>query len=590
MYRFMGSDEEFENIVNKNKAAVYGTVLAYMKGSDDADDVVWETFMEAYMNYGRIRDPMKIGAWLCGVARNLALKKLRKTVFSLPLEDWEHLDTEGIEDDYCRNEASDELFSAIDKLSKPVAETVTLFYFAGKTVKEISSLLGVSEGTVKGRLHDARKKLKGELIDMMKQENKAIETNAVYADIKELIEKAKNERENNNSSAAKMMLDSAIEKFDAVEKDYLLMSEIYRQRAYEHSDSEKAREDGEKSVAYAKLTGDKKKIAQCLLSYAFDFSGEKAIALHKEAYEYASNVGFHEICAESAFWIAAQLVSLFKYDEARIWLDTALEAYGKIKSNKGIDCCEGDSIRVRSLANACIDSLNMLEKEGRLNGEYTAVMAYTQLVRNDTDDLVMGNSYGWDIGGRHPRIDGEGRFHNAFELEAYLCPAPLIEKGSLDYEFYFFNGVLINRRYDVISYNETVTTDAGVFDDCIHVKITETVPRFDPENEKHREASEYLDISEHWYCKNVGRVRSFKCFENCGEDHPYIKELKAYSVKNTDVAKYEYFPISEGNTWEYSVKDQNGVDFFEMYNYREKYVVDTITDKYIYISNSGYIF
>ena len=590
MYRFKGTDKEFEILVNQNKAAVYGTVLAYLKGNSDADDVVWETFMTAYLNYGKIRDTQKIGAWLCGVARNIALKKLRKSLFELPLEDWEHINTDGVEDEYCMNETSKEIFLAIDKLSKPVAETISLFYFAGKTVKEISSLIGVSEGTVKGRLHDGRKKLKGEFIDMMKDRNKAIENNNVYAEIKGLIEKAKNERENNNSSAAIIMIDSAIEKFEAVEKDFGLMAEIYRQRAYEHSRIENAREDGEKSVAYSKLTGDKRKIAQCLLSYAFDLNGEKAINTFKEAYETANNVGYFEICAESAFWIAAQFISLFQYDDAKKWLEVALENYEKIRSYRGVDCCEGDSLRVSSLAKACLDSMAMLESVGRLNGEYSTLVAYTQLIRNDTDELITGNSYGWDIAGKHQRIENSGRFYNSFELEWFLCPNKLLENGVLDYEYYLYNGVVINRHYEVISYDETVITDAGNFSNCVHVKITETIPNFDIENEQHKEASEYLDSGEHWYCKNIGLVKSYKKYENCGECEPYIRELKAYSVNNQDDSKYLYFPISKGNTWEYSVKDMNGKDFSSKYNYKEKYFVDTITDKYIYLSNSGYIF
>ena len=126
MYRFKGKEEELEALINRYKGIVYGTAYAYLQYNYEVDDVVQETFIQLYFNYEKIRDKEKIGSWLCGVARNLSLKKLRNTRFNLPLEDNEYMLGKNLDDELCEREANKELYKAISRLSKPIAETIYL--------------------------------------------------------------------------------------------------------------------------------------------------------------------------------------------------------------------------------------------------------------------------------------------------------------------------------------------------------------------------------------------------------------------------------------------------------------------------------
>lgn len=56
---------------------------------------------------------------------------------------------------------------AIGSLHETQRETTTLFYIDGYTIGEIASILNVPTGTVKRRLHDAREKLKSEMLDLI---------------------------------------------------------------------------------------------------------------------------------------------------------------------------------------------------------------------------------------------------------------------------------------------------------------------------------------------------------------------------------------------------------------------------------------
>ncbi|MBQ9744359.1 MAG: sigma-70 family RNA polymerase sigma factor [Clostridia bacterium] len=590
MYRFNGKEEELEQLINKYKSIVYGTAYAYLRYNFEIDDVVQETFIQLYFNYGKIIDKDKIGSWLCGVARNISMKKLRQTRYYTPLEDNEYIAVRGVDEELCDKERNTELYNAISNLSKPIAETVMLFYLAEKSIREISSLLSVPEGTIKSRLYEGRKKLKGDLIYMMEKKNNSISKVDVYNNIKEYISNAKKAIDIRNSPVAILHLDKAIGEFEALEKEYKLLAEIYRLRALATADKDKAIIDGEKSVAYARLTNDKRLVAEYLFSHCFDYYDEKQLCMLIEVYEIAQSMNYFALCSESAFWIATHRMKSYEYSDAREWLNIAINAYNKVESFDGVNCCVGDTVRTRALSLAALDSMNMLEKIGHLNGDYSILNTFCLILRNEKDGVSSQTNYGWDIPGKQKRVKNAHRFFGCFECEQVIYSNSLLEKGYLNHEYYLWNGVLVNRKYDIVSRNETVLTEAGEFKDCIHIKITESLPAYDENITEHKEAFECLEYIEHWYCSDVGLIKSKRVFPNDSNILPYSRELKCYSVSPRHEKGCRYFPISVGNMWEYNVFDENGVDYSERYGYRDCYRIDTVTEEYTYISNSGFTY
>ncbi|MBQ9703954.1 MAG: hypothetical protein IJV68_05370, partial [Clostridia bacterium] len=472
----------------------------------------------------------------------------------------------------------------------PIAETITLYYLAEKSISEISTLLSVPEGTIKYRLHEGRKKLTGDLIHMMVKKNNTISNKDIYSHIKDYISDAKKAVNIRNNSMAAFHLDKAINEFESMDKEYKLLAEIYRLRALTHIDREKAIIDGEKSVAYARLTNDKKLIAEYLFSHCFDLYEEKQLNMLIEVYEIATSINHYALCAESAFWIATHKIKVFAYTEARDWLGISLNAYNKIKSFDSVNCCVGDTVRIRAMVNAAKNSMEMLESIGKLNGEYSTLNSFCLILQNQKDVIISEANYGWDIPGKHNRIKNSHRFFGCFEGEQVICSDALLENGYLDYEYYLWNGVLVNRRYEIVSKDETVKTEAGVFEDCIHIVIRETLPICNESMEEYKESLECLENIEHWYCPNVGLIKSKVEFPYYSNILPYSRELKSYCISSSAENGCVYFPVLIGNTWEYNIFDENGEDYSENYGYRDCYKVDTIANDYIYISNSGFTY
>lgn len=594
---FNGTEIEFEEIIEKNKAAVYGTVYAYFPYNSDVDDVVQETFIQAYFNYGSIKNKDNIGAWLCGVARNIALKKLRATRYHLSLDSVMEKASEDLESRYIKIETSIEIKKAISSLSKPIAETIILYYFSGKNIREISSLLSVSEGTIKSRLHDGRKKLKGELIHIMKEQGNRLEEKDVINEVKLLIQKAEKEGKINRNAVALAHCDEAIAKLGKSSAEYKTLAQIYkiRARAIGYSQREKMIESMEKSVQYAKLSGDKKLICECLLDMAFYENYKKWSPYFLEAYELAKQIGYNEICCECAMWLGADNIHKMEYSEGEKYINNALEHYKNIDSKASVNCCAGDSVRVRAFANAALKSMKMLRDENRLNGNYVSLNTFCQLLRVDEDCIKADNNYGWDIPGKQSRLDHLSRANGAFtngQTDCVILSTTLMEKNDYLCEYYdYHTGILINVKYNVISRNTAVTMPAGTFENCLHIRTVEEIADYDPENELHAGVHKDMSVREYWYAENVGMIKQMYSYPNDPESCPTtFIELHSYEVVASEKAPQKYLPLVQGNKWEYVFYNENYIPYSNFVKYRDCYEVDVVTDEFVYISNSGYLY
>ena len=68
-----------------------------------------------------------------------------------------------------RSELRERVISQISRLTPKQRETVTLFYLGELQSSEVATIQGIPVGTVKRRLHDARAKLKQEMLDVVKE-------------------------------------------------------------------------------------------------------------------------------------------------------------------------------------------------------------------------------------------------------------------------------------------------------------------------------------------------------------------------------------------------------------------------------------
>ena len=153
--------ETFTQHVRKELPGLRRFLLVACSGNgDEADDVAQEALMKAYVASASFEDVTRFSAWLYRIACNTLIDHQRKQMArgeALGID--KANDVAGVS----RSDDSfdyQELYQAIDGLTMSERTAVLLFYMEDRPIKEISTIMNVAEGTVKGYLSRGRWHLK----------------------------------------------------------------------------------------------------------------------------------------------------------------------------------------------------------------------------------------------------------------------------------------------------------------------------------------------------------------------------------------------------------------------------------------------
>jgi RNA polymerase sigma-70 factor (ECF subfamily) len=133
--------------------------LARMIGDDHAaDDLLQEVWFEVYRGLARLADPGAFPAWVYCIARRRALRELRKKRQTLSsLEGVEVAEDD--EEDFSAEDA-ERVHSALGRVAPVHREVLLLRFFEGMAYEDIARVTGCSVGTVRSRLHYAKRALR----------------------------------------------------------------------------------------------------------------------------------------------------------------------------------------------------------------------------------------------------------------------------------------------------------------------------------------------------------------------------------------------------------------------------------------------
>lgn len=168
--RLQGGDPlAFAQFVEENQSQVYNLALRMLSDPHEAEDVLQETFLNAYKALPDFEGRSSLSTWLYRIASNASLMRLRKkrpdTISvdepvildagdSVPrqLVDWSNLP----EEELLSNESRQMMDEAISELPESLRIVFILRDLEGLSTAETGDVLGLSEGAVKTRLHRAR--------------------------------------------------------------------------------------------------------------------------------------------------------------------------------------------------------------------------------------------------------------------------------------------------------------------------------------------------------------------------------------------------------------------------------------------------
>jgi RNA polymerase sigma factor (sigma-70 family) len=156
--------EDFRAFVAEHHARVLGAALVRCRDRSLAEDIAQEAFVCAWQDRSSLRDPSLVGAWVAGIARNLAATELRRLQRRARLAPVATDDTAMSPDELLAHARTrDVVQHALAQLPPAYREPVVEFYVHGASVREIAHRLHATEDTIRQRLTRGRKLLRSQL-------------------------------------------------------------------------------------------------------------------------------------------------------------------------------------------------------------------------------------------------------------------------------------------------------------------------------------------------------------------------------------------------------------------------------------------
>jgi len=149
----------FHMLYERHADRVFRYVLGLIRTPHLAEEVLQETMIAVWKGAAKFKGAAQVGTWILGIARNQAFNLLRKEDRGrrLPEGGDETVDpAPGIE-------RAVAVGDALNTLPAAQREVLHLVYYENLTVQETAELLGIPAGTVKSRMHHARRTLAKEL-------------------------------------------------------------------------------------------------------------------------------------------------------------------------------------------------------------------------------------------------------------------------------------------------------------------------------------------------------------------------------------------------------------------------------------------
>jgi len=170
-------EDEFIKEALPHEDALYNYALKISGNSDDAQDLVQETYYKAYRHFDKFQTGTNSKAWMFMILKNSFINDYRKSKREPYKLDYEQIQNfyenvksdraqeNNLDKEFYNDLLDDELTAAIDQLPTKMREVFLLCDLDGNSYEETAELVGCPVGTVRSRLHRARHMLQETLLD-----------------------------------------------------------------------------------------------------------------------------------------------------------------------------------------------------------------------------------------------------------------------------------------------------------------------------------------------------------------------------------------------------------------------------------------
>ena len=167
-----GRRDEFGVLVERYYGAVRSVARARLENVVDAEDVAQEAFVSAYRKLDTLAEPQKFGPWVMAIARNASVSWIRHRKSEVLVADVAAVAGPREDAPVERVELQRMVRAKLQEMDPEQREILMLFYYGGKSVGEVASLLDISKAAANKRLQRAREALGNEFLKSIGEERK----------------------------------------------------------------------------------------------------------------------------------------------------------------------------------------------------------------------------------------------------------------------------------------------------------------------------------------------------------------------------------------------------------------------------------
>ena len=159
-----GDPAAWDALFKRYQLPLYAYVFELVRNEQTSFDIVQETFIAASRHIGGLRDDAKFGGWLFGIAHQKVIQIWRKRggkeilLDEIPESPDEFED--GPDDLLIRREQEAEFVKLLNQLPLPQRSVLLLHFVEDFSLEEIARITETQLGTVKSRIHYAKKALR----------------------------------------------------------------------------------------------------------------------------------------------------------------------------------------------------------------------------------------------------------------------------------------------------------------------------------------------------------------------------------------------------------------------------------------------
>jgi RNA polymerase sigma-70 factor (ECF subfamily) len=164
-----GDRSAYGELIERFQPTVYALALVRLRNPAEAQELSQEVFIHAMKKLDQLRDPRCFAGWLRQITVRMAINRLtrQRLVSGADPELLENASDSVVSplDEMVRAEQRAELWAGLNRLKALDRATLEAFYIHGRSLKQMSREFETPVGTIKRRLHVARKRLRRQMED-----------------------------------------------------------------------------------------------------------------------------------------------------------------------------------------------------------------------------------------------------------------------------------------------------------------------------------------------------------------------------------------------------------------------------------------